>query len=267
VTILIDPQDLRFQETMQRKYGARNQGPIFARLPIKDSSDNRSPLSVEGSAVKLNHPILNKDGQILVFEKDCFDSHFNTVRHVEFQLAHDATRIIGSTDDGLEICIVGDIVAFRLPLNQHHAPKIKGLIESGKQAAISVGVTRTKERVERIAGQDVIFIEQAVITEISLVAEGACKQAFARLIDPNDEPPLDKSVTSPMFRTEQSIHHLKVLAKEMDRAIEAKVAALEVEAESQHVRRPISYAAMERRVNADRDEFLAAERKKRLGQN
>ncbi|MGY3588517.1 HK97 family phage prohead protease [Bradyrhizobium sp. USDA 4341] len=158
----------------------------------------------------MNEPIGTKTGEILVFEDCAFDAHFASNSRTEMWLAHDSTEVICSTNSGLEFANTESGLAFRFPLdNKRYADTIKQMVASGKQAAVSVGIMRTKERTEMVGRHKVIFIESAELRECSLVAAGACTQAFARLIDANHSPSLRDSVNSMPFQIDSGMHNAK----------------------------------------------------------
>jgi hypothetical protein len=63
-------------------------------------------------------------------------------------------------------------------------------------------------------GHPVKIVDEAEIREVSLVSRGACKEAFARIIDANYEPPLSESVSSDMFGIEYGLHNINSLKKD-----------------------------------------------------
>jgi HK97 family phage prohead protease len=203
-----DRMKTRYSRFMQ----SRPKAASFGRNDEID--EERSNICVEGIAVLFNELIVTKTGDLIVFENSCFDSHLASGKRTEMWFAHDPSHVIGSTDTGMEFVTTDKFLAFRLPLtNERYAASVKEKIESGKQSAISVGITRTKERTEKIAGRDVIFIEQAELRENSLVAEGACIQSYARLIDSELTPPLRDSVHSNAFMLDATQHHANVLER------------------------------------------------------
>jgi len=53
--------------------------------------------------------------------------------------------------------------------NNSYSSMIKQKVDSNKQSAISVGITRSVERTEMVGKHEVVFIEQAELTEASRV--------------------------------------------------------------------------------------------------
>jgi HK97 family phage prohead protease len=194
---------------MMAKYGRY----LFRDRSLRSESEDHEDepkLCIEGVAVIFDEPILNKEGEILVFESGCFNEHFSNGRRTEFWIAHDPTNVVGSTTSDLEIFANQDVVAFRMSLtNQSYAATIKRKVEDKTQAAISVGITRSKERVELVGKHKVVFIENAELRECSLVAEGACEQAFARLIDARYNGTLQESLKSQPFNIERGVHNIR----------------------------------------------------------
>jgi hypothetical protein len=125
-----------------------------------------------------------------------------------------------STSSGLELCPLNVGVAFRLPLtNKRYAETIREMVETGEQASISIGFTSLKTRNEVLFGHPVKIVEEAEIREVSLVPRGACKQAVARIIDANCEPPLNESVSSDMFGIEYGLHNIRSIKEDNETAI------------------------------------------------
>jgi HK97 family phage prohead protease len=231
--IEIEPSALRARAKMLRQYGkllARN-GPLFA----KSHEDEYEPrLAIEGWAVLTDEPIGTKTGDILVLEKGCFDSFFASGETTEMWLSHKETEVIASTNSGLEFAVTDEgHLAYRLALtNGRYASKIEQMVTSGKQACVSVGITRTEERQEKVGEHTVTFISKADLRELSLVALGACSEAFARLIDLNYALSLRDSIASLPFKIESSVHNAKAqqgkTTARLDRLNE-RLAALESE--------------------------------------
>jgi HK97 family phage prohead protease len=228
--IIIDAADLPFINRMQARI-ARAFG--FDRPPrAREPDDEESSLCVEGLAIVLDEPIATKTGDVIVFESTAFDAYLAKAPSTPFWLNHDASKVVGST--GLEIAKIEDGLVFRMPLNNsHYEATIRRMVESKEQAAISIGVTRNKERTEKIGKHDVVFVERATIDEVSLVKAGACEVAFARLVDSKYAPSLKDSAESKPFAIEQGMHNIKVQhSKVADRLndIARKLDALEPKA-------------------------------------
>jgi HK97 family phage prohead protease len=207
--IIVEESALRAHSKMLAKHGkllARN-GPLFT----KSHEDEYEPrLAIEGPAILTGEPIGTKTGEILVLEKGCFDSFFASGETTEMWLSHNETEVIASTNSGLEFAVTDEGVFFRLALtNKRYASRIEQMVRSGKQACISVGITRTEERSEKVGEHAVTFISAADLRECSLVALGACTQAFARLVDLNHAPPLKDSIKSMEFKIDSSVHNIK----------------------------------------------------------
>jgi HK97 family phage prohead protease len=223
-------------------------------------------LCIEGWAVIFEEPILNKN-EILVFERGCFDEHIANGCRTEFWLAHDSTEVVGSNESGLELCVTGDGLAFRMPLsNRRYADTIMRMVESKKQAAISVGITRSKERTEMIGNREVIFIEHVELRECSLVAAGSCEQAFARLIDANQNPSLCESVNSITFKIESGIHNARVQGNNNStrlRALKHRISALEAKQQTPPVNLSMT-TSESTRIVTERYDTMRAERRANL---
>lgn len=216
--------DSSLHDKMMQRYGrylgrARPVGNV-------DYDDDCEPrLCIEGIAVLTHEPIGLSTGEIIVIEAGAFDAHFASGARTEMWLAHDSTEVIGSTLSGMEFAETDNGLAFRFPLtNKRYAATIERMVSSGKQAAISVGITYTKARQETIGRHQVTFVESAVLRECSLVAAGACDSAFARLIDANYCPSLRDSINSTPFKLEGGLHTVKIKLEKQTRHIEALAA-------------------------------------------
>jgi HK97 family phage prohead protease len=200
--------DTSAHDRMMQKYG--RYFPKRTATSIAENDDDAPRLCIEGKAVLTDEPIGLKTGEIIVIERGAFNDHFASGARTEVWFAHDPKEVIGSTASGLEFVETSDGLAFRLPLsNQRYADTIERMVTSGKQAAISVGITHTKSREEMVGRHKVTFVESAELREISLVAAGACDQAFARLIDADHALPLKDSIESISFKIDSGIHNAK----------------------------------------------------------
>ncbi|SDE12255.1 phage prohead protease, HK97 family [Bradyrhizobium brasilense] len=218
--------DTSAHERMLKKYARYFKGRSKPATAEREEDEPR--LCVEGLAVLLNEPIGTKTGDIIVFEDGAFDAHFSSSSRTEMWLAHDPTEVICSTNSGLEFANTEKGLAFRFPLdNKRYADTVKRMITSGKQAAVSVGVTRTKERAEMVGRHRVIFIESAELREVSLVAAGACESAFARLVDANHSPSLKDSVKSNPFKIDSGLHNIKTQREKNATRIDALMERLD----------------------------------------
>jgi HK97 family phage prohead protease len=187
-----------------------------------ERDEDEPRLCVEGLAVVFDDPIGTKTGEILVIESGAFNAHLSKNCRTEVWLAHDPTEIVCSTSSGLEFAQTKDGLAFRFPLdNKRYAGTIQQMVASGKQAAVSVGITRTKEREEMLGRHKVTFVESAELREISIVAAGACDQAFARLIDANHSPSLEDSINSVPFKIDSGMHNIKTQSEKRTSRIDS----------------------------------------------
>jgi HK97 family phage prohead protease len=198
---------------MLKKYGAAfaREGRRFAKSKdTVDDSRYEPRLAIEGLAILFETPILNKHGETIIFEPKAFDRYFESGARPPFWQGHDATKAFGSNT---ELCILDEGVAFRLPLTNTYDAKIRKMVESGHDG-ISIGFTAMKTRDDVLFNHPVRVIEEAEIREISILPRGACKKAFARVIDANREPPLHESVNSDMFGIEYDLHEAKIIQED-----------------------------------------------------
>jgi HK97 family phage prohead protease len=261
--IEIDPSALRAREKMMSRYG-KFINHIYYKRDARTTDE--SSLCIEGWAVLFNEPIALQSGEIVVFERHCFDSHLAT-RNTDFRLAHDPDQVVGSTNSGLELYATDAGLAYRMPLtNKRYASTIKRKVESNSQSAISIGITRSTERTETIGKHNVVFIERAELTESSLVAEGCCEAAFAYLIDADVAPSLKDSINSPSFKLESTAHNLHTQYRKRMRQL-AKLAerVSELQQTANDDRALMTLAS--RQSDFDTVEALQAQARLRLGLN
>jgi HK97 family phage prohead protease len=226
--IIIEPPDMLFMARMQERVTR-----AMVRLPrahVDDDDDEQ--LSVEGLAIVLNEPILTKTGDLIVFETTAFDAYLAKSSRPEFWLEHNPAKVVAKC--GVEIAKIDGGLVFRAPLTgSRHESTVQRMVDSKEQAAISIGVTRNKERKEKIGKHDVVFVERATVDEVSLVKAGACEVAFARLVDSKYAPSLKDSAESKPFAIERGIHNIKVqrgkVADRLD-VLKRKIEALEPKA-------------------------------------
>jgi HK97 family phage prohead protease len=241
--IVIDPRAIRMRDRMFKKYGAAliREKPRSAKSKVDAIPAVKEPrYCIEGIGVLTETPILNKLGEIIVFAPTAFDKYIANNHRPDLWLSHDNTKIVGS---GIELCGMNVGVAFRMALSdERYAAIIKQMVESKTRDSISIGFTEIKVRDKVYFGHKVRYIEEAEIREVSLVPVGACRQAFARIIDANNEPPLEQSVSSDMFAIEYDLHNIHSIRKDNDLSIEwlqQRLAALEAGA-SYHGEQPAS---------------------------
>ena len=208
---------LRNKERMFRKYPGRlfRDGPRFAKSTVVEAdTDNEPRLCIEGFGLAFDTPIANKLGEIIIFSPTSFDGYFSSGRRPEMWLAHDKAKVVGSN---VELCILNEGIAFRFPLpTTAHGATVKDMVLSGEHTSISIGFTELRAHDEVHCGHKVRHIDEASIREISVVSVGACKTAFVRLIDENNEPPLHESVNTAMFGLEHDLHNVKRLKDDND---------------------------------------------------
>jgi HK97 family phage prohead protease len=266
--ITVDASALRARERMLKKYGASlfRSGPRFSKSTVvKDEADPEPRFCIEGLCVLFDTPILNQHGDTIVFEPTAFDKYFESGRRPDFWLNHDKTKVVGSNT---ELCILNEGVAFRLPLaNKDYAATIKEMVASGAQDSISIGFIELKTRNEECFGHPVKFIEEADLVEVSAVPVGACKQAFSRLIDANNEPPLHESVNTSMFAIDYGMHNIKVIKKDNEVAIdwiERKLSALQTGIDNDEPHMVAMTSDQSNRLQTERYDDMISERRSNM---
>ena len=268
--IIVDPRALRARDRMIKKHGAvlARSGSRLAKRVYVEDDEYEPQYCLEGIAIVYDEPYLTNTGDIIVPERGCLDEHFAKRARTEFWVGHDSEQVLSNPTTEIEFIEIGDTLAFRMPLtNNRNTTQIREMVQSGKQAAISVGLTRTKERKDKVGSHTVIYIESADLRELSACAEGSCDQAFARFIDANHNPPLKDSVNSFAFKLEHGMHNLKVQGKKNRTQLEAlkdRISVLQAGLHTQHVMRSIT-ANESNRLQTERYDLLQAERRATLG--
>jgi HK97 family phage prohead protease len=201
-----------------------------------------------------------------VFEPTAFDKYFESAKRPDLWLSHDPTKVVGTN---VELCILNEGIAFRLELtNNAYASTIKEMVESGTQASVSIGFIELKTRNEVLFGHPVKIIVEADLVEASLVPVGACKAAFARLIDANHEPPLHESVNTSMFAIEYGMHNIKVIKNDNEvdiDIIERKLSALQAGIDNDEPQAMVTSTDKSNRIETERYDRLQHERRANIG--
>jgi HK97 family phage prohead protease len=105
---------------------------------------------------------------------------------------HNESRTIGTTDDGLIIIADDHGLGMRFyPKNDVaiHREAVETVSNEGR-TALSVGISFHTSQYEKYNGRKVRIVRDATISEISLVATGACREAYCMLIDKRECGPL-----------------------------------------------------------------------------
>jgi phage head maturation protease len=233
MTIHIEAADLRFsQKMMARVYRAMGMGRPSRTIRDDPDDEDASGLCVEGIAIVFDEPIATKNGEIIVFESTAFDSFLAKPASAQLWLEHNPAKVVAK--GGLEFDKVKGGLVFRAPLaGSRYEATVRRMIESSEQAAVSIGVTRNRERKEKVGTNFVILVEQATIDECSIVKAGACEVAFARLAI-SDFATLKQSAASKPFAIEQGMHDVRVQSgkrAEKIAALAERLAGLDAELE------------------------------------
>jgi HK97 family phage prohead protease len=105
---------------------------------------------------------------------------------------HDESRTIGTTTDGLVLVADDHGLAMRfyprdgVAIHREAVETIRGNVRT----ALSVGITFHNNQFEDYQGKRVRIVRDATVNEISLVPNGACREAYCLLINKSDCGPL-----------------------------------------------------------------------------
>ena len=256
----------RNQERMFRRYGASifRDGRRFAKSDVAETEiDDEPRFCAEGLGLEFDTLIVNKVGEIILFEPTSYDAYFSSGKRPEFWVGHDSTKVVGSN---VELSILNEGVAFRFELpNTMLGKAVKDAVLSGEKTSISVGFVELKGHDEIHFGRKVHHITEASIREISVVPVGASKKAFCRIIDANREPSLDESVNTVMFGIEYDMHNIKVLKDDNEfaiRTLKRDLLLLQDEHDGSD-EQPMSFASYESEF--EKSERLQKAARRRLG--
>jgi phage head maturation protease len=136
---------------------------------------------IQGFAIRWNSLIRVNDDEYAWFGQNSIRMDGN-VKRLHFD--HDESRTIATTKDGLILVADEDGLAMRFYPRDSvaiHREAVESVRENGR-TALSVGVTMHSKQFETFNGKPVRIVRDATLNEISLVMEGACKEAYCTLI-------------------------------------------------------------------------------------
>lgn len=182
--------------------------------PIRAASESVVDMCLDGQPIVYNVPLV-KDGEIWVFEPGCFQSSLNGSEPIYFQIDHDQSQRVASTENGVTFLDTPDQLMVRLDLEDaDRAREIRQMVESGQRACMSVGIRHDQEHVKMYGKHEVRVITKAKLLEVSIVRDGACRQAFASTVNRNYAPRLVSKGTS--FKLGFAAHNLRRVKKTVD---------------------------------------------------
>lgn len=114
-----------------------------------------------------------------IFAKGCFSGPVGGTP-IRLLIGHDPAKQVADTENGLEFITDDAGLAFRcaLPMAGQYAEEAWGMVSKGR-SDVSVGYAIKEEETVRVDGEAVRIIREAMLAEISLVSQGAVRQAFA----------------------------------------------------------------------------------------
>ncbi|GMO20819.1 HK97 family phage prohead protease [Bradyrhizobium sp. TM233] len=133
---------------------------------------------------------------------------------------HQEATIYATTQTGLELYCDDNGLAMRLVVgNDSKRRKAFETVKNGERTALSVGVIMHGDEYVQVAdGNRVRVVRSATLEEISLVAEGACRQAFCGLINAEDARSLEQDASSFQIMRDGAAHRFK---KALEAVLEA----------------------------------------------
>jgi len=171
--------------------------------------------AIQGLATSYGKPVLNEDGAFVVFQSGCFISAIYDNTRKRVLLDHDDSQEVGSTNDGLEFANTLDGLAFRMPLKGSGAHIIGVNISNGERLAISIGSSFIEREEKIIDRHKVKLVTKATINEISLCRDPKFADAYATIVDLDEEPAdLWTAARQPRFKTDGAVNKaLRSLAR------------------------------------------------------
>jgi HK97 family phage prohead protease len=138
---------------------------------------------VQGYAVLFRKPLIH-DGKVKVVTPGAFSDCLNSKERVRVLIGHDPHRCVGSTDDDqLELLADKYGIAFRFKVPPSDlGTEMLSLIETNRMDGMSIGFRGCKTETKIVEDTPVLFLSEGTLQEISLVAKGACKTAYAMLV-------------------------------------------------------------------------------------
>jgi HK97 family phage prohead protease len=152
---------------------------------------NAAEFILQGYALRWNSLVHLDDGKYMWFARHAIrDPMKGPIKR--FQFDHDDNRVIGNTKSGLVLVADDYGLAMRFYPREGddvHLEAIETVQKNGR-TALSVGVTSYTTETETFQGQPVHIVRDATLHEVSLVAAGACKEAYCVALEKADCGPL-----------------------------------------------------------------------------
>jgi len=205
--IKIDAADMRIIERNHQRYAG-----IYERIRAYRMASTAAnvALSIDGYAIVYDEPLLYDD-EIWSFEPGCFSHSLRSNNEIYLQYDHDEGQRLASTRNALRFADDENGLAFRVELDDiENSASIKRMVDSGRRAAVSVGIKNEHTYTKIIGKHRVRFIAKADLIECSLVGQGKCADAFAGVVrsDLEDLTPGEKG---PMFKLNFAGHRIQRL--------------------------------------------------------
>jgi HK97 family phage prohead protease len=197
--------DTTARDRMMNRWG----GYLGRGRPLRSSTSTVEDVALHGWAILYNEP-LAYENEIWYFEPGCFSDSLNGSAPIHFQLDHnDSTRIASNHDGALKFA--DDDVGLAFTLDLEDSPKgaaLKREVDSGRRAAISVGVRNEESHIKMYGKHAVRVITKCQLFEVSMVPAGKCANAFVATASIGSEP-LGTGDKGPIFKINFAAHQLK----------------------------------------------------------
>ncbi|WP_407193806.1 HK97 family phage prohead protease [Bradyrhizobium sp. STM 3566] len=120
---------------------------------------------------------------------------------------HNEGEVIATTLSGLQLYCDDNGLAMRLVVGDNPVRrKAFETVKNGERTALSVGVLMHGDEYVEIDDARVRMVRSATLQEVSLVAAGACRQAFCGLIEAEDARSLEEDANSFKIMNDGAAH-------------------------------------------------------------
>jgi HK97 family phage prohead protease len=197
--------DTTARDRMMNRWG----GYLGRGRPLRSSTSPVEDVALHGYAMLYDEP-LAYENEIWYFVPGCFRASLMGSAPIYYQLDHDNSTRVASTRDGA-LKFADNEVGLAFTLDLEDSPKgaaLKREVDSGRRAAVSVGVRNEESHIKMYGNHAVRVITKAELLEVSMVGAGRCANAFVATATIGSEP-LSAGDKGPMFKINFAAHQLK----------------------------------------------------------
>ncbi|RDD61459.1 hypothetical protein DRB17_13370 [Ferruginivarius sediminum] len=150
-----------------------------------------------------------RDGHYVVYLPGAFEKALQGSRPINLRKSHNKAKSYGSTADGsLEVCDGPHGLGIRWTPKCEAGQRLFEEVREGRLCGLSVGCLRRSVSNKTIAGELVVFVHEADLTEISLTEQPGMSQTAAWITNAASAPPLREAVASGNLRCRAARFHV-----------------------------------------------------------